>query len=127
MTAGTVRGGRVYEELIPALATATRIACLRLTDAEPEVTADAEIFALLAESVRDPGMAGVLRLGPAIVRDLALTVGPNADGIISNSNRRLLAHLRAADADAAGYEMERFLRCLHLMWRLARGSREPPD
>jgi hypothetical protein len=65
----------------------------------------------------------VLRMGPRIVRELASTAGPAADGIITNSNRRLLAHLRAADADAAEHEMDRLLRCLHLMWRLARCSR----
>ena len=54
------------------------------------------------------------------VRDLASAAGPLADGIISNSNRRLLAHLRAGDADAAEQEVEKLLRCLHMMWRLAR-------
>jgi hypothetical protein len=112
----------MYDELIPALATATRIACLRQANGEPEGAADAEIFTLLAASVPDPGVAGVLRLGPRIVHDLASAAGPAADGIISNSSRRLLAHLRAADGEAAEQEMERLLRCLQLMWRLARGS-----
>jgi hypothetical protein len=115
----------MYEELIPALATATRIACLRLNGRQPEDAADAEIFGLLAGAVQDPAVAGVLRLGPQIVRDLASVAGPAADGIITNSNRRLLRHLRAADADAAEYEMERFLRCLHVLWRLARPSARP--
>jgi hypothetical protein len=115
----------MYEELIPALATATRIACLRLDGRPAGNTADAEIFSLLAGSVQDPAVAGVLGLGPQIVRDLASVAGPAADGIITNSSRRLLAHLRAADADAAEYEMDRFLRCLHVLWRLARSSARP--
>jgi hypothetical protein len=112
----------MYDELIPALATAARIACLRPAGWEAGATAEPDIFSLLAESAPDPGVAGVLRMGPRIVRDLASAAGPAADGIISNSSRRLLAHLRAADGEAAEQEMERLLRCLHLMWRLARGS-----
>ncbi len=42
-----------------------------------------------------------------------------ADPIIRNSCRRLTAHLRAADADAAEHERQWFLTCLHFMWRLA--------
>ena len=116
----------MYEDLIPAIATATRIACLR-----PEARAaadgadapDAEIFGLLAASAGDPGVAGALRLGSSMVRDLAAAAGPLADGIITNSSRRLLAHVRAADADAAEREVEKLLRCLHVMWRLARADK----
>ena len=122
----------MYEDLIPAIATATRIACLQPEVRGAAAAGDAEIFGLLAESAPDPGVAGVLRLGANIVGDLASAAGPLADGIISNSNRRLLAHLRAGDADAAEQEMEKLLRCLHMMWRLARMDKlaaltcEPP-
>jgi len=126
--------------MIPALATATRIACLRLNSQhittienavelgaqaprspgwEQKAAAHAEIFSFLAEAVDDPAVAGVLRMGTGIVRDLAITTGPAADRIIINSRRRLLARLRARDADAAEHEMERHLSCLHFMWRLA--------
>jgi hypothetical protein len=115
----------MYEELIPALVTATRIACLRVTGQESGLIAEADIFALLAESVQDPGVAGALRLGPRIVSDLASTAGPAADGIIANSNRRILAHLRAADVDAAEHEVERLLRCLQFMGGLARCAEHP--
>jgi DNA-binding FadR family transcriptional regulator len=128
------RGGdSVYEDLIPAIATATRIACLQpeaRKAADAAGMADTEIFGLLAESAGDPGVAGVLRLGSRVVRDLASGAGPLADGIISNSSRRLLAHVRAADADASEQEMEKLLRCLHVMWRLARcdkGAALTPD
>ena len=139
--AGTSPDGQdnVYENMIPALATATHIACLRLTSQhittienavdqgarlprspgwEHKATAHAEIFSLLAEAVDDPAVAGVLSLGAGIVRDLAIAAGPAADGIIINSRRRLLARLRAGDADAAEHEMQDHLRCLHFMWRL---------
>jgi hypothetical protein len=123
----------MYEDLIPALATATRIACLRPEAREAAASADAadaDVFGLLAESAGDPGVAGVLRLGSSMVRDLAGVAGPLADGIISNSSRRLLAHVRAADPDAAEHEVDRLLRCLHIMWRLARcdkGAALMPD
>jgi DNA-binding FadR family transcriptional regulator len=119
----------VYEDLIPAIATATRIVCLQPTTRQAAATTitDAEIFGLLAESAGEPGVAGVLRLGTRVVRELASGVGPAADGIIANSNRRLLAHLRTGDADAAEAEVERLLRCLHVMWRLARAERAALD
>lgn len=120
----------MYEELIPALVTATRIACLRLDTAPGPIVetaagpgAETEVFTRLAAYAPDPGVARVLMLGPRVVGGLASTAGPAADGIIRNSSRRLLEHLRAADAEAAEYEMERLLRCLHFMGRLARGSR----
>jgi DNA-binding FadR family transcriptional regulator len=136
----------VHENLIPALATATGIACRRLTSQhlitienaveqvirlprtpswEHKANAHAEIFRLLAEAVDDPAAALVLRVGVGIVRDLVINAGPAADGIIINSYRRLLPHLRAADADAAEREMEMYLRCLHFMWRLT--GRLPPN
>lgn len=116
----------MYEDLIPAIATATRIVCLRpeaRKAAAAAEAADAEVFALLAESAGESGVAGVLRLGSSMVRDLAAAAGPLADGIITNSNRRLAAHVRAGDADAAELEVEKLLRCLHLMWRLARADK----
>ena len=126
--------------MIPALATATRIACLRLTSQhlsaienafvqvaslprrpgwEQKAAAHAEIFSLLAQAVDDQAVARVLALGTEIVRDLASAAGPAADGIIVHSRGRLLACLYARDAEAAEHEMEKHLRCLHLMWRLS--------
>lgn len=135
------------ENLIPALAAATYIACLQLADqhlasnrddagegaqfphclgCDDRVADYPDIFSLLADCVDDPATAEVLRLGPGLVRDLALAAGPAANGIIINSNRRLLTFLRAGDADAAEHEMDRYIRCLSLMSRLARGYRQPP-
>jgi DNA-binding FadR family transcriptional regulator len=41
-----------------------------------------------------------------------VTVGPTADDIIANSRRRLLALIRARDADGAGREMEQHVKGL---------------
>lgn len=38
--------------------------------------------------------------------------------MIVSSRRRLLAHVRADDGDAAALEMEKHLRGLFYMWRL---------
>jgi hypothetical protein len=60
------------------------------------------------------------RAGEAsLIRELMSAVGPVADGMITSSRRRLLAHLGAGDADAAALETEAHLRVLHYMWRLA--------
>jgi DNA-binding FadR family transcriptional regulator len=86
---------------------------------ERKAAAHAEIFTLLADLAghRAAGQAG----GPAAaMRQLLLTVGPAADGMIASSRRRLLAHLSAGQADGAALEMEAHLRVLHYMWRLAR-------
>jgi hypothetical protein len=58
--------------------------------------------------------------GTAHVREVMLAVGWTADGMIVSSRRRLLAHLRTGDGDAAALEMERHLRSLLYMWRPAR-------
>lgn len=60
-----------------------------------------------------------------LVRDLMLTVGPGADGLITSSRQRLLAHLHAG---GTATEMEDHLRVLHYMARLARcPAARPPS
>lgn len=44
--------------------------------------------------------------------------GPAANGMILSSRQRLLAYMRAGDADGAALEMEKHLRGLHFMSRL---------
>jgi DNA-binding GntR family transcriptional regulator len=56
--------------------------------------------------------------------DLLVAVGPEADGMIKSSRRRLLALMRAGDADGAAAEMEHHLRVLCLTARLP-GTTEP--
>jgi DNA-binding FadR family transcriptional regulator len=124
-------------DLIEAQAMAARVACEQMTGPaltamrdsmqrtsslparpgwERKATAHAEIFRLLADAAGTPG---ALPREAGLVRDLMLTVGPGADGLITSSRRRLLACLQAGDPDGAAAEMEDHLRVLHFMARLA--------
>ena len=85
----------------------------------PQAAAHAEIFSLLADVVDDALLAGLLTGGAANVREVMLAVGRAADGMIVSSRRRLLAHMRVGDGDGAALEIERHLRGLLYMWRLA--------
>jgi DNA-binding GntR family transcriptional regulator len=133
------RGPAGADELIRVQAMAARIACEQMTEValkalhdsvdratclparpgwELKAAAHAEIFGLLADVAGDLAASdGGGRAG--VMRDLMLTVGPAADGMIASSHRRLLAHLCAGEADGAALEMETHLRVLHYMWRLA--------
>ena len=136
------------EGLIQVQAMAVRVACLRMTAQQlkalhdsvefasclparsqwdRKAAAHAETFRLLADAADDPVLAPLLGSAAGSVHHLMLTVGRAADGMIIGSHRRLLAHLRAGDADAAEAEVERLLHCLHLMWRLARAKRAALD
>jgi hypothetical protein len=48
-----------------------------------------------------------------------IAAGRTADGMITSSRRRLLAHLSGGDFEGAALEMEKHLRVLHYMERLA--------
>jgi GntR family transcriptional regulator, transcriptional repressor for pyruvate dehydrogenase complex len=85
-----------------------------------KAAAYAEIFSLLAGMVDDPLLAPLLTGCTAHVREVMLAVGRAADGMTVSSRRRLLAHLRAGDGNTAALEMERHLRSLLYMRRLAR-------
>jgi WhiB family transcriptional regulator, redox-sensing transcriptional regulator len=86
---------------------------------ERKAAAHADIFRLLAKVATIAGDGGA-----GLARDLMHTVGPGANGMITGSRRRLLAHLRAQDAEAAASEIENHLRALQIMGRLASWSRE---
>ena len=126
--------------MIQAQAMAARIACTRMTNFHltelhdsveracrlrarsqwgRKAAAHAEIFSLLADVVDDPLLAPLLTGGAGYVREVMLAVGRAADGMIVSSRRRLLAYMRAGDGEAAALEMERHLRGLLYMWRLA--------
>jgi DNA-binding FadR family transcriptional regulator len=128
------------EGMIQAQAMAARIACTRITTLDlgalhdsveracrlearfqwdRKAAAHAEIFNLLADAVDDPLLAPLLSGGAGYVRELMLAVGRAADGMITSSRRRLLASLRAGDGEGAALEMEKHLRGLLYMWRLA--------
>jgi DNA-binding FadR family transcriptional regulator len=118
------------DELIRLCATAARVACLRMTPLYlkvlpdsveqarrmpskvrlgPQVAAHAGIFNLLADVAGDPVLAVRLRDARGHISDLMVTVGPAADGIILSSRRRLLALIRAGEADDVAREMEQHL------------------
>ena len=126
--------------MIQAQAMAARMACARMTlldlaklhdsveracclAARPQwdrkAAAHAEIFSLLAGVVDDPLLVPLLTGGAGYVREVMLAVGLAADGMIVSSRRRLLAHLRAGDGEGAAVEMEKHLRGLLYMRRLA--------
>jgi DNA-binding GntR family transcriptional regulator len=130
------------DELIQACATAARLACRRMTppylkamddrveqarglpagfEWDRKATVHAEIVNLLAGAAGDPVLAVLLRDVPGRLHDLMVAVGPAANGIILGSRRRLLALLRAGDADGAAREMEQHLGGLLWMRRLSRG------
>jgi FCD domain len=127
---------------ISLLSDATHIACRRMTPqhlnalhasvdqasclpARPDwgrkATAHLELFAILGALTGDSDLAGLVSSATRRLHELAMTVGPAADGIIVSSRRRLLSQLSAWDADGAALEMERHLGRLHFMERLAGG------
>jgi DNA-binding GntR family transcriptional regulator len=129
------------DELIQVCALAVRDACQRMTPLylkalddsveqacclpagfawDRKVTAHAELVNLLADATGDPVLALILRAVPGQLYDLMSAVGPAADSIIAASRRRLMARLRAGDADGAAREMEQHLG--GLLW-----LRRPPE
>jgi GntR family transcriptional regulator, transcriptional repressor for pyruvate dehydrogenase complex len=131
------------DAMISLLSAATRIACRQLTpqhlnalhasverasclsarhDWQRKATAHAELFAMLGDLTGDCDLARLVSSAAGRLRDLVMTVGPAADGIILSSRRRLLRELRAWDADGAAREMEHHLKGLHFMGRVACGA-----
>ena len=137
-----VAGDRVMDdELIRVCAVAARAACRRMTprylralhdsveqacclpsrfDWDRKAASHAEIVNLLADATGDPALAVLVRDVPGQLHDLMIAVGPAASGIIAGSRRRLLALLRAGDADGAAREMEQHLGGLLWMRRVSR-------
>lgn len=123
------------ERMIRAQAMAARVACARMITVrltalhdsveragglaarsqwDPKAAAHAEIFGLLAEVADDPRLTE----SAASAHELMLAVGRAADGMIISSRRRLLSQ-HAEDSEQAELEMERHLRALLYMRRLA--------
>ena len=132
-------GGLMDDEFIRVNAIATRAACARMTAMrlrglhdsvehasclpgksawDRRAAAHAEIFILLARMTDDPVLAPVLLSAADDVHHLVLVAGPAANGMILSSRQRLLAYMRAGDANGAALEMEKHLRGLHFMSRL---------
>jgi DNA-binding FadR family transcriptional regulator len=129
------------EELISVCALATRVACRRMTpqnlkalhdsvdqacclpaklDWDRKAAAHVQIVGLLAETPGDPVLALLAGNVPGWLHDLMVTVGPGASGMIAASRRRLLALIRAGDAEGASGEIEQHLRGLLWMRRVTR-------
>ena len=90
-----------------------QVCCLPVTFAwDRKAMAHAEIVNLLADSAADPVLGLLVRNVPGHLYELMITAGPAADGVIASSRRRLLALIRARDADGAGLEMEQHLEGL---------------
>jgi WhiB family transcriptional regulator, redox-sensing transcriptional regulator len=138
---GSPASRRGADELVRAQTAVVRLAAERMTGAVLEVLLDnverasglptkpdwerkasahADIFRLLAKVAAVAGDGGAW-----LARDLMHTAGPAANGMITSSHRRLLAHLRAQDAEAAAAEIENHLRALQVMGRMASWSRGP--
>ena len=89
---------------------------------ERKAAAHAEFFRLLA-GVAGGRASAALAGQSRLIRDLMYAAGPAANGMITSSRQRLLARLRAGDADGAALEVEAHLRILHFMGRLAASGR----
>ena len=66
-----------------------------------KAAAHAEIFNLLADSVNEPLVGRVLSSGAGLAYDLMIAAGRAADGMITSSRQRLLAHLSGGDFEGA--------------------------
>jgi len=127
------------EELVQGQVMAVRIACRRMTAQRLEglrqsveqacvlparfgwdrkAAAHAEIFNMLADTVRDPGLRQVLNSGVGLTHHLMMTAGPVAGGVVAASRRRVLACFLAGDPDGAAGELESELRFLQFTSRL---------
>ena len=128
------------EHIIELYVHATRTACTRMTPQhvaalqfsleqsrclsarlqwDRKATAHAEMFNLLADAAAEALPSSLLSGATGRVHDLMIRVGQAADGMILSARRRLLAFIRAGDADGAAAEIERHLRVLSFMGRLA--------
>jgi GntR family transcriptional repressor for pyruvate dehydrogenase complex len=75
-------------------------------DWDRKATAHAEFVNLLADAAANPVFPLLLRNVPGQLHALMSAAGPAADAVIAASRRRLMARLRAGDADGAAREIE---------------------
>ena len=97
----------------------TRVCRRRRFSWERRAAAHAEFFTALSDGACDRYAALVLSSGAELAYSLMIGAGHAADVIVVNSRKRMLAHLRAADAAEAAREMENHLSALNFMGRLA--------
>jgi GntR family transcriptional repressor for pyruvate dehydrogenase complex len=137
----------MHEERIQLMAKATGIACAAMTSPhlaalqdsvneacgipveaqwDRRAAAHARFFNVLANVTDHPRSGPVLDDGARLAYELMLAAGRNADGMVITSRRQLLRCLRAGDTEQAAAEMEKHLRVLQFMWRLAGAYRTTP-
>ncbi|HEX6449732.1 MAG TPA: hypothetical protein VF060_09745 [Trebonia sp.] len=128
-SAAEIACGRISPPRLAALRDSFEEACRLPAEAgwESKAAAHAAFFAVLAEAAEaagDPAASSVLASGGQLARELMITAGRGCDGIVVNSRRRFLEHLRGGDPGGATLELEDHLRILRVMCRLAgRGGR----
>lgn len=129
------------EDLICLLTDTVRIACVRMTPLhlaalsgsiaqaapvparscwERKAAGHAASIGMLGDSTGDPALVRLAGDAAGWTYDVALALGPSADGIFRNAHRRLLGHLRAGDPEAAADEVENHMRTLCFLKRLFR-------
>jgi hypothetical protein len=118
---GQTAAAQLADAHLRALRASVEQACRVPTSSgwERKAVAHAEIFNVLSDLAADPLTRSELSGGTAAAYDLMIGAGGAADRITANSRRRFLARLRAAEWDEAALEMEKHLRILHFMGRLA--------
>jgi hypothetical protein len=134
--------------MISLLSDATRIACGHVTPqhlnalhasvdqaagtpARPDwgrkAAAHAEIFNVLADMAPDRGTRVLLNRGTGFGYALLTAAGRAADGMTASSRDRFLSCLHLEEWEDAALEMEKHLRALRFMWRLANPPARRPQ
>jgi GntR family transcriptional repressor for pyruvate dehydrogenase complex len=85
-------------------------------DWERRAAVNHEFHNLLAAATANPLLEMFQRAITEVVREIVSAVGPMRDDVVMESRRRLLAHLRDRDADAAAGEMEGHLKKVNESW-----------
>ncbi|HEX6448722.1 MAG TPA: FCD domain-containing protein [Trebonia sp.] len=127
-SAAEIACGQISPAWLAALRDSFEEACRLRAEAgwESKAAAHAAFFTILAEAAGDPAAAAMLLSGGEVALELMITAGRGCDGIVVNSRRRFLEHLRGGDPGGAALELEDHLRILRVMCRLAgRGGRAP--
>lgn len=87
--------------------------CFAAGDLATKAELNIEFHNILARATGNPIMMAIIGALMDIVGQFVARVGPESNDLTLQSRRRLLAHLRARDPDAAGAEMAQQIRTLH--------------
>jgi GntR family transcriptional regulator, transcriptional repressor for pyruvate dehydrogenase complex len=75
-----------------------------------------EFLDLLAAATANPVLEIFQHSVTEVIREIVSAIGPIPGEALLESRRRLLAHLRARDAEGAAAEMDRHLEWVHATW-----------